>query len=493
MPLRHTQKRRSILVPSEALLLVISHTLKTTTAAVVLAAGLAVPAGAQTTIAAPSLPAGSPFRGGVPQGEVSAQPLALTIADAIGRALAHNLGVLQAEERVDRARGVRWTALSALLPHVDGEVTESRRKSSLEAFGLPLGPGFPRVVGPYNVFDARVFVSQALVDIKSSRDARAETHYLAAAQHDYRSARDLVVLASANLYLQGLAASARVATARAQLDTAQALYSQAQDLRQGGIVAGLDVVRAEVRLSSDRQRATAAANEFEKTKLQLARVIGLPIGQTFTLVDELPTVPGPEMTVTDALDRAYRERPDFLAAQERVKAAESAAQAVRGDALPSLQINADYGVIGLSAPSSLPTFNVTAAVRVPVFDCGNRKGRQLEADAELRQRRSELEDMRAEVYYDVQTSFLDLQATGEELQTATRGRELAALQLTQSRDRFAAGVASNIEVVQAQEAVTLANEQYISALYGFNVSKALLARSLGTAESAVEKYLGGRP
>ena len=77
------------------------------------------------------------------------------------------------------------------------------------------------------------------------------------------------------------------------------------------------------------------------------------------------------------------------------------------------------------------------------------------------------------------------------LQTATRARELANQQLQQSRDRFAAGVASNIEVIQAQEAVTLANEQYIAALYGFNVSKALLARSLGTAEEAVQRYLGG--
>lgn len=470
----------------------ISQSVKSALAVAALVAGLAVPAGAQGSFVAPSLPSDSLFRGGVPDGQLTAQPVALSIADAIKRALIHNLGVLEAEERIGRARGARWTALSSLLPHVNGEVTGSRRKSSLEAFGLPLGPGFPRVVGPFNVFDARVFLSQAIIDVGSTHDARAETHNLTAAQHDLRSARDLVVLVSANLYLQALAAAARVDTARAQLDTAQALYSQAQDLRQGGIVAGLDVVRAEVRLSADRQRATAATNEFEKTKLQLARVIGLPIGQSFTLIDQLPTVPVPQLTMDDALTRAYRDRPDFLAAQERVRAAESAVQAVRGEALPSLHVSADYGVIGLTVPTSLPTFNVTAELHVPVFEGGSRKGRLLEADAALRQRRSELEDMRAEVYYDVRAAFLDLEATGEELQTATRGRDLASLQLTQSRDRFAAGVASNVEVVQAQEAVTQANEQYIAALYGFNVSKALLARSLGTAETAVEKYLGGQ-
>ena len=471
----------------------ISHTFKRQAAALGLAAALATPASAQTplTSSGPSTPGtGSPFAGGVPEGMASAQPIQVSIADAIRRALDHNLGVLQAEEEIDRARGARWRALSDLLPHVNAGITESRRKTNLEAFGFPLRGEFPRIVGPFSIFDARLFVSQALIDLSALNSSRAEAHTVAAARHEYRSARDLVVLVSANLYLQALAAAARVETARAQTDTAQALYTQAQDLRQSGIVAGLDVVRAEVRLLTDRQRATAAENDFQKTKLQLARVMGLPIGQEFTLSDRLPQVPTPEMTMEEALARAYRERPDFLAAQERVSAAESAARAIKTDALPSLHVNADYGAIGLTATSALSTFSVTAAVNVPIFEGGRLRGRRIEAEADLRSRRSELEDMRAEIYYDVRTAFLDLQATGEELQAATRGRELAAQQLTQSRDRFAAGVANNIEVIQAQEAVTLANEQYISALYGFNVSKALLARSLGTAESAVQKYLG---
>jgi outer membrane protein TolC len=461
-------------------------------AAALVAAGAGVPLFAQTRSLVPTLPPTSPFLGGVPESERSGPPLQLSIGDAIRRALEHNLGVLEAGERLGIARSARWTALSELLPHVNGSVSESRRKTNLEAFGFPLRGEFPRVVGPFNVFDARLFVSQALVDMAAINGNRAESHNVAAARHDYRSARDTVVLVAANLYLQSLAAAARADTARAQLATAQALLQQAQDLRQSGIVAGLDVVRAEVRLAADRQRATAATNDYEKTKLQLARVIGLPIGQEFTLNDDLPEVPVPEMSLQEALTLAYRDRPDFLAAQERVSAAEAEVSAVRGEALPSVHVNADYGAIGLTAGSALPTFSVTAAVTVPIFEGGRLQGRRLEADALLRQRRAEFDDLRAEIYYDVRTAFLDLQATGEELQTATRARQLAAQQLEQSRDRFAAGVANNIEVVQAQEAVTLANEQYIAARYGFNVAKALLARSLGTAESAVEKYLGGK-
>ena len=396
-------------------------------------------------------------------------------------------------------RATRWRGRAApngcrssdLLPSVTGSVTEARRKFSLEAFGLPLSPGFPRVVGPFNVFDARVFLTQSVVDLVAWNDTKAETHEIEAARHSYRGARDMVVLVSANLYLQALAGAARAESARAQLDTAQALYVQAQDLRQSGIVAGLDVVRAEVRLSSDRQRATAAQTTSRRRSSQLARVMGLPIGQAFVLSDELPTVPVPEMSLEEALDRAYRDRPDYLAAQERVRAAEASRSSASAERLPSVRVNADYGAIGLTVGSSLPTFSVSGSVAVPIFQGGRTHGRAIEADAELRMRQAEADDLRAEVYYDVRSAFLDLQATAEQLQATTRGRELAAQQLAQSRDRFAAGVANNIEVVQAQEAVTKANEEYIASLYGYNVSKALLARSLGTAEDAVRKYLGG--
>jgi outer membrane protein TolC len=451
---------------------------------------VAVPAAPQDR-PTPARAAIDPFLGGVPSGTLSPQPIAISIADAIRRALDHNLAVLLASEGVERSRGARWVALSDLMPDVRGSVVETRRKNSLEVFGFPLGPTFPRVVGPYNVFDARVFVTQRVLDLAALNDTRAESHELAAAGHSYRSARDLVVLVSANLYLQALAGSARAETARAQADTAQALYTQAQNLRQSGIVAGLDVVRAEVRLSSDRQRATAAQNDFDKAKLQLARVMGLPIGQEFTLSDELPAVPVPEMTLEEAVERAYRDRPDYLAAQERVRAAEASRRAASAERLPSVHVNADYGVIGLTPASSLATFSVAGAVDVPIFQGGRTKGRVAEADAELRTRRAEAENLRAEIYYDVRSAFLDLRANEEQLQVTTRGRELAGQQLAQSRDRFAAGVTDNIEVVQAQEAVTTANEQYIAALYGYNVSKALLARSLGAAEDALRRYLGG--
>jgi outer membrane protein TolC len=381
--------------------------------------------------------------------------------------------------------------LSRLLPNVSGSLSESRRKTNLEAFGFPLGDAFPRLVGPFNVFDARLSLSQAVFDASALNEASAASHRLAAARHTYRGARDIVVLVSANLYLQALAAKARADAARAQLASSEAIHQQALDLRQGGIIAGIDVVRAEVRMSTDRQRATAAANDAEKAQLQLARVIGLPLGQAVTLVEDVPPVPDPTLTLQQAIDQAYANRADYRAALERLQAAEADRRAAVAAHLPSVHVTADYGAIGLSAGTALPTFNVAGEIDVPIFEGGRQQGRIAHADADLRQRRAEVEDMKAEVYYDVRTVFLDLEAMRQQLQTATRGKELADQQLEQSRDRFAAGVASNVEVVQAQEAVALASEQLIDAVYGLSITKALLARATGSAEDALKKYFGG--
>lgn len=467
-------------------------------AALGLALALASPAAAQVRTAAPSLPQGSPFLGGVPQGTATATPVALTVSDVIFRALDRNLGVLMAEQSTETARGDRWVSLSNLLPDVRGSVTESRRKNNLEAYGFPistigagLGVSFPSVVGPFDLFEARVYVDQTLFDLNAIRDAQAAQHRLNAAKYSYRGARDLVVLVAANLYLQALAADARADAARAQYETSQALHQQAMDLRSSGIVAGIDVVRAEVRLRADQQRATEARNDAQKTRLELARVIGLPPGQPFTLDSNIPDVPVPTMTVQEALDQAYANRADYKAALEQLHAAEAARAAAVAEHLPSVKLEADYGTLGLTPAAALPTFNVTGSLNVPIFEGGKAEGHVARADAELRTRRAQVDDMRAQIDYDVRSAFLDLQSSSEALQAATRGRDLASQELTQARDRFAAGVASNIEVVQAQEAVASATEQFIGAQYAYNIAKAMLARSIGTAEDAVRKYLGG--
>jgi outer membrane protein TolC len=437
----------------------------------------------------------STFLGGVPSGTPTATVEKITVIGAIVRALEHNLGVLVAEQGVGRAEGARWRALSELLPNINGRVSETRQQINLAAFGFggsgsPFGD-IPTIVGPFNVFDARIYLSQTVLNFGAINDARAEAHNLEAARLTFRSARDFVIHVAGTLYVQALAASARVDAARAQQQTAQALHTQALDLKQGGLIAGIDVLRAEVQLNAQTQRATAATNEFEKTKLQLARVMGLPLGQAFSLDTNLPDLPTADMSLDEAINTAYKSRPDYHAALERVLAAEASRRAVIGDALPSVHVNADYGDIGLSPSDARGTFAVMGAINIPIFQGGRTRGRLLEADADLRNRRAEAEDLKASIYYEVRAAFLDLDATAQQLTVAGKARDLAAQQLVQARDRFAAGVASNIEVVQAQDAVAVASEQFIAAQYGYTLAKGAIVRGVGSSEEALRQLLGG--
>ena len=331
----------------------------------------------------------SAFLGGVPSGPPTAAALSLSIAEAINRALAHNLGLLLTEDGVERARGARWRALGDLMPNISGRISETSQQVNLRAFGFSLPSGFPGVVGPYQIVDARVYLSQAVLDLKATNEARAETHNVAAARYDLKTARDLVVLVAADAYSQAVAAAARTEVARAQVETAEALYTQTADMKQNGLVANIEVLRADVQLETERQRVTAAQNQFEKAKLQLARLIGLPLGQAVTLTDQISSVPLPEMTLDQAVERAYRTRPDYQAALERIHAAEATRRAVVGDTLPSVRVNANYGDIGVSLGDSHGTFSVVGAVEVPIFQGGRTRGRLLEADTDLRSRRAE--------------------------------------------------------------------------------------------------------
>jgi outer membrane protein TolC len=426
---------------------------------------------------------------------VTSAVLTISIVDAIRRALDHNLGVLTAEQAMGRAGGARWRALSELLPTIDGRLAETRQTINLQAFGFgSFGSTFgdiPTIVGPFNVFDARISMSQTLFDAGALKTARSESHNLEAARHTYHSARNLVVHVAGNTYIQALAAAARADAARTQQETAAALHRQALDLKQAGLIAGIDVLRAEVELNTLTQRATAAANDLDKVKLQLARIIGLPLGQSYALDPNIPELPDPDTTLDRAVERAYRSRPDYQAALERVKAAEAVRDAIAGDRLPSVRVNADYGDIGLAPSDARSTYSISGIVNVPVFQGGRLRGRMLEAEADLMDRRSEAEDFKAGIYYEIRAAFLDLQATAEQLQVATKARDLAARQLTQARDRFAAGVGSNIEVVQAQESVALASEQYIAARYGYDLAKGALVRGTGATEDVVRQILGG--
>lgn len=419
--------------------------------------------------------------------------LALSLADAVSRGLAHNLGAVLAEQDARAAAGARTAAVAGLLPSLSGRISEVQQRVNLEAFGFPLPQGANPIVGPYTVFDARLSLVQPLFDLTALETARAVDRQAAAATAAARDAREAVVVACATLYLQVAAAASRLDAARAQLRTAEALAARAAALRAAGVVAGIDVLRAEVQLRAQAQRVIACENDLAKQKLWLARAIGLPLDRPFVLADEIPYAALPAMNVDAALKEAMASRSDLESAEASLQAAEAARRAVAGDLLPSVRFTADYGAIGRAVDTAKMTYAVGVGARIPLFQGGRVRGQLAQADARVAQQRARLDDLRVQIELEVRAALLDVAAADERVRVAASAVELADAQLAQAQDRFAAGVANNLEVVQAQEAVATATENHLAARFAYNLAKLALARALGVAERrAVQNLEGAR-
>jgi outer membrane protein TolC len=418
----------------------------------------------------------------------------LSLQDAIDRGLKQNLGVLLSNTDIRSARGQRWEQLSALLPHVTAAPYVAASEINLAQLGFTslAGVNIPPSVGPFSYFDARVTVTQSLFDWKSINATRAVSQSLKSAEYTYKDARDLVVLAVGYTYLQAIADEARIETAEAQVKTAQALYDQATDQVNAGTSPAIDGLRAEVELQTRRQQLIQAKNNLAIEKLTVARVIGLAPGQEFEFTDKSPYQPFESITVDEALKRAYASRSDYLAARTDVRAAEFSRKAAVAGYLPSLAFNADYGAAGAHPSTATQVFDVRGTLSIPIFLGGSVRGEVLQADAKLEQSLERLDNLRAQIDSDVRTALLNLQSSADLVKVARSNIDLAEETLVQSRDRFKAGVADTVEVVQSQEAVASAHEQYISSLYSYNFAKISLARALGLAEQGVKEYFKGQ-
>jgi outer membrane protein TolC len=433
----------------------------------------------------------NPYLGGVPGGKLSATPLALSLQDAVGLGLKQNLGGVLATDAITDARGQRWQALSELLPNVVTDTGFGVHQINVKAaFGLSI-PGEPPIIGPFGYFDSRAYLTQSAFDWGSIERVRSSKAQLKSAEFSVKDARELVVLVIVANYLLVIADQSEVESAKSQRDTAKSLFQQTSDQKTAGLASAVDVLRSQVQLQSREQKLIVAQNNLAKQKLVLARAIGLPLGQMFEITTQVPYQELTPSSLDEAIQSAYKARPDFQSQINRVRSAELAKKAASAERYPSVGVETDYGLSGVNPGSSHGTVDAAATLRIPIFQGGRVHGDVLRADASLAAERQRLEDLRARIDQEVRDAYLDLDAAGQEVAVEKSAVTLATRNLEQSRDRFASGVTDNIEVVQAQDALAIASDAYIASLYSYNLSKISLARSTGVAESRYAEYLRG--
>jgi len=438
-------------------------------------------AGAQTAPQAPTPTAGS-FQGSVVKGKATADTIGLSLDDAIQRGLTANLGIILSQNQTSTARGERLNQLQSMLPSIDFTAKETVSQVDLPAEGLRL-PHIPTIIGPFGFTDLRASLNWSLVDLSSLRNYLAARHNFQAAQLSAQDAQDLVILTVGNAYLLVLADETAVESAQAQVDTSQISFNQAKANHDAGTAPKLDELRAQVDFQQQQQALISAQTALDKDKLALARTIGLPLDQKFTLTDKAPYAAFDQVDLNALITQAQANRKDLAALVEQAAAAAQQRKAATDERLPELKANADYGDIGTTLAHSHGTVDATGTVSFPIFKEFGLRGDAEQAQAQLDTAQAQVSDRKAQVDADVRDALLDIEAAQKQVEVARSSVDLANEALREAQQRYANGVSDNLPVSQAQQSVAQANAQYVASLYRHNVAKLSLARALGASQN----------
>jgi outer membrane protein TolC len=414
-------------------------------------------------------------------------PLPLSMKRAVEIALAPDgsTRAALAQESIEQAKDRVAEARSALLPNLDTTVRENRQTTNLKAYGFAFNipiPGFsiPSLVGPFDVFDARASAQQSVLNFSTVRKYQASKATLAATKFDNDATRSQVSDEVARAYLACLRTNADRDTARANVELSEALLAQAQRAQTAGTGTGIEVTRAEVQLANDRQRLIRAENDRTRTVLQLLKSMGLHLDASVEFTDKLDYKPIDPASSETLLEQARKARFELKTQQQREEAARLSHSAVKSESLPSIGASADYGAIGTDVVSSRATYTLGVSLRVPVFDGGNRAARREESFSQYRQEQIRTKDVGQQIELQVRTALESLRSAAAEVDASREGLSLAENELAQARRRYDAGVATSVEVTDAQTRLQRARDNQVIALYDYNVARLDLATATGT-------------
>jgi outer membrane protein len=413
--------------------------------------------------------------------------LKLTLHGAVVMALRQNPQVQISAIDLAQSQQSRKIARSDLLPQASLEVNDRAVRSNIEAaFGKPFA-GFPVHIGPFQVFEAGTFFSMPIFDLTLWRHWQAAGHRVEQSAADRMGVREQVTLLVVSQYLASLRAMANVRAARSRVQLAQALYEQASDLQKHGVATGLDTLRANVELQNEQQNLIQSETAEKTSRYGLARLLNIDPHTQIDLTDQMSFYQTPPFTAAQSIDMAISNRPEMKAIDASELRLESDRQAARDQKLPSLSFNGQYLQQGVSVSTIIPTYAYEAHIELPIFTGGRIRAEEANADLDLAKLAQQKQDLVNEIALQVKTAVAQLDAARNEVKVANLGVALAQEEVSQSRDRFQAGVANNIEVVSAQDALARANNNQIGALYSYNEARANLARATGQIEDLYAK------
>jgi outer membrane protein len=411
-------------------------------------------------------------------------PVKLTLEEAVRQALRQNPEVQIANLEVAESAEDRSLVRSALLPQANLAVADMATRRNLEAFIGQRIPGFPQHVGPFQTFQAGGGFSAPVFDLTLWRRQQASDRRVEGSQADELTVRENTTLLVVSQYLGTLRASAALRAAHSREELAQALFDQAVELQKQGISTALDTLRSNVELQNEKQRLIGAETEQKTSLFALAQLLDLDPHQEIELVDEMSFFETPQFAVKESVESAWAGRPEIKAIAARQSAARMERRVAADERLPNVEMAGNWAYLGTSAPASIPSYQYQITVSVPLFTGGRIRAQSAKAQIELKKLERQMEAERNRIAQEVNTAVERLSAARSEVEVANLGVKLSQDEVEQARERFQAGVANNIEVTTAQDALSRANDNQIAALYRYNQARADLAHATGQIEKA---------
>ncbi|MDH4195304.1 MAG: TolC family protein [Nitrospirota bacterium] len=403
--------------------------------------------------------------------------LRLSLREAMDAAVDQNPTVRLFIERIAQARDVADTQLGELLPNLSGTAGYSRRRFFTSSFG-----GGAMVTNPRDFYEMRAFLTQNVFSLSLIQKWRAAKAGVDVAGLDAEVTKRDTMATTGLVYLEALRAIAAVDARTADVVLNKELLRLATERKSAGMATSLDVTRAKVQLENAKQRLLVAENARDRSKLNLIRSMGLSFDVRLVLTDEMKLVEVSEQSVGEALQVAKENRTELKAQKNRERLASLTLSSVTNERVPSIKAAGDVGMIGNQIPNALTTDNVQVLMTVPIFDGGQREGRISESRSKVRQEEIKTQDVQYQVALEVRDALITMSSAKEQVAVAEEGLKLALTELELSRERFAVGVATNIEVTDAQTRVAQARDNLIEGLFTFNASRLGLARAQGQLE-----------
>jgi outer membrane protein len=414
----------------------------------------------------------------------------LTLAEAVQLAARSAPTVATASYRVEEAQARARQTRATLLPSLTGTAGWFNRSSTLASTGFtfPSIPGlsFPALIGPYDNLDARFRLTQTLFDYAGWAHLRADRLQVDGSAADHDASIQAAARAAAAAYLRAVRAVSLLAARQADADVATELLSLAEAQLQAGVSAPLDVTRARTQLAAARAGLIVARNQRQKADIDLALALGADPATAFVLADTLTGDLGASSTPADtaaALALALARRQDLAAEEARIQRAEAERGAISAERLPRLDLAADYGPNGKTPGTTLNTRQIAVMVTIPLLDGFRREARRAEQGAVARESEVRAQDLRRQIAAQVRAALLDFASGVEQHDVAAQRLALAEEELSQARERFASGIAGNIDLITAQSSLNQARDAEIDARYATASARVGLAFATGVAET----------